>query len=82
MDKIIRGDQFEIVNGLYAIPVRVEEDEHTITVYFINTYDCMVNKHRNDEGLIHHRTFNKACINNEEIELIRSSVDRYKNRGQ
>lgn len=78
MSNTISGHQFEIVNGMCGIPVRIEEDEYTITVYFINQYDCTINIHTNDERHIHQRTFTKECLSDEELRQIRSSLDRYK----
>lgn len=78
MSITISGNQFEIMNGMYGIPARIEEDEHTITVYFINQYDCTINIHTNNGRYVHERTFAKKCLSDEELRQIRSSFDRYK----
>lgn len=80
MSNTISSNQFEILNGMYGIPVRIEEDEYTVTVYFINQYDCTINIHTNDERHIHQRTFTKECLNGEELEQIRTCLDRYNRR--
>ena len=61
----MNGHQFEIVNGMYGVPISIEEDEYTITVYFIN------------HGRFQ-RTFTKSGLSDEELRQIRSSLDRYK----
>ncbi len=81
MEAIIATNaQFQIGDSLYGRPVNICEDDLTITVYFINQYDCTINIHTNDERHIHQRTFTKECLNGEKLEQLRTCLDRYNRR--